>query len=142
MYLISHFQTITTLKSYNDQKYISYLDMDCIWVLIFILNVNPLVWTSVRTPRGVTDDFSVGMGLHQGFALSPFLFTLAMDELTRGIQDALPWCMLFADVIVLIDEIRQGVNDKLERWRHVLEAKGLEQVDRKQNAFIAVSLEG
>jgi len=47
-----------------------------------------------------------------------------MDELTRGIQDALLWCMLFADDIVLIDEIRQGVNGKLERWRHTLEARG------------------
>ena len=71
--------------------------------------------TNVRTPGRVTNNFFVSMDLHQGSTLNPFLFTLAMDELTRGIQDALPWCMLFADVIVLIDEIRQGVNDKLER---------------------------
>jgi len=32
--------------------------------------------------------------------------------------------MLFADDIVLIDETRQGVNDKLERWRHTLESRG------------------
>jgi len=41
--------------------------------------------TSVRMPAGVTNDFFVGMGLRQGSALSPFLFTLVMDELTRGI---------------------------------------------------------
>jgi len=41
--------------------------------------------TSVRTPGRVTEDFLVGMGLHQGSALSPFLFTLLMDELTRRI---------------------------------------------------------
>jgi len=41
--------------------------------------------TSVRMPGGITDDFFVGMGLHQGSTLSPFLFTLIMDELTRGI---------------------------------------------------------
>jgi len=34
---------------------------------------------------GVTDDFSVGMDLHQGFALSHFLFTLVINELTTGI---------------------------------------------------------
>ena len=74
--------------------------------------------TSVRTPGRVTNDFYIGMGLHQGSASNPFLFTLIMDELTRGIQDEVPWSMLFADDIVLIDETRQGVNDKLERWRY------------------------
>jgi len=32
--------------------------------------------------------------------------------------------MLFIDNIVLIDETRDGVNTKLERWRDTLEAKG------------------
>ena len=49
--------------------------------------------TNVRTPGGVTNDFFIGMGLHQGSALSSFLFTLVMDELTKEIQDRLPWCM-------------------------------------------------
>ena len=80
--------------------------------------------TSVRTPGGVTNDFFIGMSLYQGSALSPFLFTLVIDELIRGIQDELPWSMLFTDDIVLIDEIKRGVNDKLERWRHRLEARG------------------
>ena len=70
--------------------------------------------TSVRTPGGVTNDFFVVMVLHQGSTLNPFLFSLIMDDLTREIQDELPWSMLFADNIVLIDETRQGVNDKLE----------------------------
>jgi len=60
----------------------------------------------VRTPGGVTNDFYVGMGLNLGSALSPFLFTLVMDEHTKGIQDELPWRMLFAADIILIDEAR------------------------------------
>jgi len=40
-----------------------------------------------------------------------------MDELTRVIQDEIPWCMLFADDIALVDETRAGVNIKLELWR-------------------------
>ena len=37
-------------------------------------------------------------------SLSPF------DEVTRDIQGEIPWCMLFADDVVLVDESRAGVN--------------------------------
>ncbi|XP_019256414.1 PREDICTED: uncharacterized protein LOC109234818 [Nicotiana attenuata] len=60
--------------------------------------------TRVRTAEGDSDYFPVEMGLHQGSALSPFLFSLAMDSLTRHIQGEVSWCLLFTDDIVLIDE--------------------------------------
>ena len=50
---------------------------------------------------------------------------LVMDEVTRDIQGDIPWCMLFADDVVLVDESRTGVNQKLELWRETLESKGL-----------------
>ncbi|XP_059285773.1 uncharacterized protein LOC132039265 [Lycium ferocissimum] len=68
------------------------------------------VKTWVRTVGGDSEHFPVTMGLHQGSALSPFLFVVAMDALTSHIQGEVPWCMLFADDIVLIDESRSGVN--------------------------------
>ena len=46
--------------------------------------------------------------------MSPFLFVIVMDELTRAIQDEIQWCMLFADDIVLVDEMKARVNAKLE----------------------------
>jgi len=91
--------------------------------------------TSVRMLRGVTNDFFVGRGLHQGSALSPFFFTLVMDELTRWIQDEVPWCMLFADDIVLINKTRQRVNDKLESWRHALEFSGF-RISRSKTEYL------
>ncbi|KAM2015880.1 hypothetical protein ACFX16_046360 [Malus domestica] len=81
--------------------------------------------TAVRTHEGQTESFPITVGLHQGSSLSPYLFALVMDELTRHIQDDIPWCMLFADDIVLIDETQEGVNAKLNLWREVLESKGL-----------------
>ena len=39
--------------------------------------------TTVRTVVGETNSFSITIGLHQGSALSPYLFILVMDELTR-----------------------------------------------------------
>ena len=45
--------------------------------------------------------------------MSPYLFALVMDEVTRDIQCEIPWCMLFADDVVLVDESRAGVNRKV-----------------------------
>ena len=62
------------------------------------------VVTSVRTSDGDTDDFPISIGLHQGSALSLYRFALIMDEVTRGVQGDISWCMLFAD------ESKTGVN--------------------------------
>ncbi|PHT52732.1 Brefeldin A-inhibited guanine nucleotide-exchange protein 5 [Capsicum baccatum] len=91
--------------------------------------------TQVRTAGGDSEHFSVLTGLHQGSTLSPFLFALVMDVLTRRIQGEVPWCMLFADDIVLIDETRGGVNDKLEVWRQTLESKGF-RLNRSKTEYL------
>ena len=46
--------------------------------------------TSVLTNDGNTDYFSIKIGLHQWLALSPYLFALVMDEVTRNIQGDIP----------------------------------------------------
>ena len=66
------------------------------------------VVTSVRTSDVDTDDFPIKIGLHQGSALSPYLSAWVMDEVTRDIQGDIPWCMLFADDVVLVDDIGRG----------------------------------
>ena len=55
----------------------------------------------------VTDYFPIKIELHQGLALSPYLFALVMDEVTRNIQGDIPWYMLFADDVVLVHEARR-----------------------------------
>lgn len=62
--------------------------------------------TSVRTAYGEMGKFPVTIGLHQGSTLSPYLFTLITDELTAHIQEEVPYCMLFANDVVLVDESR------------------------------------
>jgi hypothetical protein len=48
------------------------------------------VVTSVQTSDRDTNDFPINIGLHQGSALSPYLFALVMDEVTRDIQGSIP----------------------------------------------------
>jgi hypothetical protein len=81
------------------------------------------VVASVRTSDGDINDFPINIGLHQRSALSPYLFALVMNKVTRDIQGGIIWCMLFADDVVLVNESITEVDQKLKLWRRTLEAK-------------------
>ena len=91
--------------------------------------------TRVRSTVGTTEFFPVKVGLHQGSAISPYLFALILDELSRGIQECIPWSMIFADDIVLVAESADGLNNRLEHWREALEENGL-RVSREKTEYM------
>ncbi|KAK3543039.1 hypothetical protein QTP70_008749 [Hemibagrus guttatus] len=81
--------------------------------------------TVVRCAVGQTEEFKVEVGLHQGSALSPFLFAMVMDQLSEEVRQESPWTMMFADDIVICSESREQVEENLERWRFALERRGM-----------------
>ncbi|KAK3544385.1 hypothetical protein QTP86_010144 [Hemibagrus guttatus] len=81
--------------------------------------------TVVRCAVGQTEEFKAEVGLHQGSALSPFLFAIVMDQLSEEVRQESPWTMMFADDIVICSESREQVKENLERWRFVLERRGM-----------------
>ncbi|XP_061706801.1 uncharacterized protein LOC133517485 [Cydia pomonella] len=48
-----------------------------------------------------------------------------MDYLTKDIQTPLPWCILYADDIVLINKSVRQLQTILGQWRQALERNGL-----------------
>ena len=93
--------------------------------------------TTVRSAAGLTEEFKVGVGLHQGSALSLFLFAIIMDKLTEDIRKDAPWGVLFADDIVLSRKNQRELEDDLEIWRNVLERRGL-KVSRGSTEYLKV----
>ncbi|KAK3529902.1 hypothetical protein QTP86_007226 [Hemibagrus guttatus] len=93
--------------------------------------------TVVRCAVGQTEEFNVEVGLHQGSALSPFLFAIVMDQLSEEVRQESPWTMMFADDIVICSESREQVEENLERWRFVLERRGMKLImlERNHNAL-------
>ncbi|GJW21599.1 retrovirus-related pol polyprotein LINE-1 [Tanacetum coccineum] len=73
--------------------------------------------TRVRTSIGNTYFFLVEVGLHQGSEINPYLFALILDKLLKGIQEDIPWWLIFADDIVFVSESAKGLNNRLENWR-------------------------
>ncbi|KAK3574121.1 hypothetical protein QTP86_003462 [Hemibagrus guttatus] len=94
--------------------------------------------TVVRCAVGQTEEFKVEVGLHQGSALSPFLFAIVMDQLSEEVRQESPWTMMFADDIVICSESREQVEENLERWRFVLERRGM-KVSRSSTEYMCVN---
>ncbi|KAK3524034.1 hypothetical protein QTP70_017548 [Hemibagrus guttatus] len=94
--------------------------------------------TVVRCAVGQTEEFKVEVGLHQGPALSPFLFAMVMDQLSEEVRQESPWTMMFADDIVICSESRGQVKENLERWRFALERRGM-KVSRSKTEYMCVN---
>ncbi|KAK3571170.1 hypothetical protein QTP86_003655 [Hemibagrus guttatus] len=94
--------------------------------------------TVVRCAVGQTEEFNVEVGLHQGSALSPFLFAMVMDQLSEEVRQESPWTMMFADDIVICSESREQVEENLERWRFALERRGM-KVSRSKTEYTCVN---
>ncbi|KAK3509598.1 hypothetical protein QTP70_006792 [Hemibagrus guttatus] len=94
--------------------------------------------TVVKCAVGQTEKFKVEVGLHQGSALSPFLFAIVMDQLSEEVRQESPWTMMFADDIVICSESREQVEENLERWRFALERRGM-KVSRSKTEYMCVN---
>ncbi|KAK3561048.1 hypothetical protein QTP86_026390 [Hemibagrus guttatus] len=94
--------------------------------------------TVVRCAVGQTEEFKVEVGLHQGSALSPFLFAIVMDQLSEEVRQESPWTMMFADDIVICSDSREQVEENLERWRFALERRGM-KVSRSKTEYMCVN---
>ena len=95
------------------------------WLVRSVMCMYEDARTVVRTSVGETEPFEVKVGLHQGSILSPLLFIIVMDVVTREIREGLPWELLYADDLVLIAESEDELKQKLKIWKDSMEAKGL-----------------
>ena len=67
----------------------------------------------LRTVYGNSNGFEVKVGMHQGSALSPLLFVMVVEALSREFRVALPWELLYADDLVVIAETEEDLIKRL-----------------------------
>ena len=75
---------------------------------------------------GMSNEFQVNIGLRQGSALSPLLFILVMELISRKISttDALRK-IIYADDLVIVAEHREELQGALEEWNEMFKKHGL-----------------
>ena len=93
--------------------------------------------TVVRSAAGESNSFGVEVGLHEGSALSPYLFLLLMDVVTEDVRKDVPGPMMFAYGIVLCGDDETDTTEYLETWRRALEDIGM-RINRPKTQLIDV----
>ena len=63
--------------------------------------------------------------VYQGSVLSPLLFIIVLEALSKQCRRGLPYELLYADDLVLIAESEELLVEKIEKWRKGLETGGL-----------------
>ena len=73
----------------------------------------------------LSEEFEVKVGVHQGSVLSPLLFIIVLEALSRDLRPGVPWELLYADDLVIVTEsLEEGV-EKLKNWKAGLQERGL-----------------
>ena len=95
------------------------------WLVNTVMALYQDACTVVRTDMGDSGDFKVGVGVPQGSVLSPLLFVVVMDVVTREAREGLPWELLYADDLVVTAPSKEDLQRKVKAWRDCLRRKGL-----------------
>ena len=63
--------------------------------------------------------------MHQGSGLSPLLFVIVTEAISREFRVALPWKLLYADDLAVIAETEEELIKRLNEWKENVESKGM-----------------
>jgi len=92
--------------------------------------------TVARTVYGNSKSFEVKVGMHQGSALSPLLFVIVREAISREFRVALPWELLYADDSAVIAETEEELIKRLNEWKDNMESKGMRVTMNKTKVII------
>ena len=106
------------------------------WLILAILSMYNGAKTVARTVYGNSNCFEVKVGMHQGLALSPLLFVIVMEALSREFRVALPW-ELYADDLVVIAETEDDLIARLNEWKENVENRGMRVSTNKIKIIIS-----
>ena len=89
----------------------------------------------LRVNGQLSEEFGVGVVVHQGSVLSPLLFILVLEALSREFRTGVPWELLYADDLVIIADSLEECISKLKAWKTGVESKGV-RVNMKKTKFL------
>ena len=79
----------------------------------------------VRVGDEYSEEFEVKVGVHQASVVSPLLFIIVLEALSREFRCGVSWEDLYADDLVIIAESLEECVRRLLTWKEAMEEKGL-----------------
>ena len=74
------------------------------WIVRLVQGMYANARSRVPVGEGYSEEFEVKVGVHQGAVLSPLLFVIVLEALSREFRSGVPWEDLYADDLVIIAE--------------------------------------
>ena len=71
------------------------------WLVRLVQSMYKDVRSRVRVGDGYSEEFGAGVGVHQGSVLSPLLFIIVLEALSREFRTGCPWELLYADDLMI-----------------------------------------
>ena len=93
------------------------------WIVSVIKAMYEDASTKVRMNGRESKAFNVRVGVHQGSVLSPLLFIIVLEALSRVFREGLPMELLYADDLVLISETKELLLEKVRNWKEGMEKR-------------------
>ena len=93
------------------------------WLVRLVMHKD--VRSRVRVSDGYSEEFGVGVGVHQGSVLSPLLFIIVLEALSREFRTGCLWELLYADDLMISAESMEELLVKVQTWKTEMEKKGL-----------------
>ena len=95
------------------------------WIVRLVQGMYANSRSRVHIGEGYSEEFEVKVGVHQGSVLSPLLFIIVLEALSREFRAGVPWEDLYADDLVIITETLEECVRRLLVWKEAMEKKGL-----------------
>ena len=73
--------------------------------------------TKVRVGSGTSEEFGVRVGVHQGPVLSPLIFAIVVDVVTKHAREGLLNEILYANDLELMSESMDDLRERFQKWR-------------------------
>ena len=80
-----------------------------------IMSMHDGTKTRVRVGNDLSEEFLVTVGVHQGSVMSPLLFSIVIDVITKSARKNSMHEILYADDLVLLSDTMSGLREKFFR---------------------------